>query len=60
MKTLGFVLVSLFIGLMATVDIVLGTYYLQDYRDIRRKCVMEMFGEYRTPRDLINDLMEFE
>ena len=58
MKTLGFFLFILFIALMVTTDIILGTYYLKDFRGITREEVSQAFSGMSRLDELFYDIQE--
>jgi hypothetical protein len=59
MKTLGFILVSVFLMVMFVIDLLFQTYYLKDYRGISRKEVEESFTDLKSFRDVVSDFLEF-
>lgn len=58
MKTLGFFLFILFIAAMVTTDIILGTYYLKDFRGITREEVAQAFSGISRLDELFYDIQE--
>lgn len=58
MKTFGALLFILFIAAMAATDIILGTYYLKDFRGVTREEVSQAFGDTSRWDELFYDIQE--